>query len=42
MFCKGGGDKNIILLVLIFLFVGVFYVVIIDIGVCDVMVNMVF
>ncbi|PTU04672.1 sodium:proton antiporter, partial [Pseudomonas sp. HMWF031] len=29
-FCKGGGDKNIILLVLIFLLAGAFYAVTID------------
>jgi len=34
-FCKGGGDKNIILLVLIFLLAGAFYAVTIDIGARD-------
>jgi len=39
-FCKGGGDKNIILLVLIFLLAGAFYAVTIDIGARDATVNM--
>lgn len=39
-FCKGGGDKNIILLVLIFLLAGAFYAVTIDIGARDATVNL--
>ena len=39
-FCQGGGDKNIILLVLIFLLAGAFYAVTIDIGARDATVNM--
>ena len=39
-FCKGGGDKNIILLVLIFLLAGAFYAVTIDIDARDATVNM--
>lgn len=40
IFCKGGGDTNIILLVLIFLLAGAFYAVTIDIGARDATVNM--
>ena len=39
-FCLGGGDKNIILLVLIFLLAGAFYAVTIDIGARDATVNL--
>ncbi|GEA11291.1 hypothetical protein KUL49_16660 [Alteromonas sp. KUL49] len=39
-FCEGGGNKNIILLVLIFLLAGAFYAVTIDIGARDATVNM--
>lgn len=39
-FCKGGGDKNIILLVFIFLLAGAFYALTIDIGARDATVNM--
>ena len=38
-FCKGGGDHNIILLVLIFLLAGAFYALTIDIGARDATVN---
>ena len=40
IFCSGGGDKNIILLVLIFLLAGAFYAVTIDIGARDATVNL--
>ncbi|AGH42981.1 NA+/H+ antiporter NHAC [Paraglaciecola psychrophila 170] len=39
VFCKGGGDKTIILLALIFLLAGAFYAVTIDIGARDATVN---
>jgi len=39
MFCKGGGDKTVILLVMIFLLAGAFYSVTIDIGARDSTVN---
>jgi Na+/H+ antiporter NhaC len=39
VFCKGGGDKTIILLMLIFLLAGAFYAVTIDIGARDATVN---
>ena len=39
IFCKGGGDKTIILLVIIFLLAGAFYSVTIDIGARDATVN---
>jgi Na+/H+ antiporter NhaC len=39
IFCKGGGDKTIILLALIFLLAGAFYAVTIDIGARDATVN---
>lgn len=39
IFCKGGGDKTIILLVVIFLLAGAFYSVTIDIGARDATVN---
>lgn len=39
-FCTGGGNKNIILLVLIFLLAGAFYALTIDIGARDATVNM--
>jgi Na+/H+ antiporter NhaC len=35
VFCKGGGDKTIILLMLIFLLAGALYAVTIDIGTRD-------
>lgn len=40
VFCKGGGDSNIILLVLIFLLAGAFYALSIDIGARDATVNL--
>ena len=40
IFCKGGGDSNIILLVLIFLLAGAFYALSIDIGSRDATVNL--
>lgn len=39
IFCKGGGDKTIILLAVIFLLAGAFYAVTIDIGARDATVN---
>ncbi|GAC19401.1 Na+/H+ antiporter NhaC family protein [Paraglaciecola arctica] len=39
LFCKGGGDKTIILLAMIFLLAGAFYAVTIDIGARDATVN---
>ncbi|WP_339721217.1 Na+/H+ antiporter NhaC family protein [uncultured Paraglaciecola sp.] len=39
IFCKGGGDKTIILLAIIFLLAGAFYAVTIDIGARDATVN---
>jgi len=39
VFCKGGGDKTIILLAIIFLLAGAFYAVTIDIGARDATVN---
>lgn len=39
VFCKGGGDKTIILLAVIFLLAGAFYAVTIDIGARDATVN---
>ena len=39
VFCKGGGDKTIILLAMIFLLAGAFYAVTIDIGARDATVN---
>lgn len=39
IFCKGGGDKTIILLAFIFLLAGAFYAVTIDIGARDATVN---
>jgi Na+/H+ antiporter NhaC len=39
MFCKGGGDKTVILLVMIFLLAGAFYSVTVDIGARDSTVN---
>ncbi|MEW9798666.1 Na+/H+ antiporter NhaC family protein [Alteromonas sp. CYL-A6] len=39
IFCRGGGDHNIILLVLIFLLAGAFYALTIDIGARDATVN---
>jgi len=40
LFCQGGGEKNIILLVFIFLLAGAFYALTIDIGARDATVNM--
>ncbi len=40
LFCRGGGDKNIILLVFIFLLAGAFYALTIDIGARDATVNL--
>ncbi len=40
LFCKGGGNKNIILLVFIFLLAGAFYALTIDIGARDSTVNL--
>ena len=40
IFCRGGGDKNIILLVFIFLLAGAFYALTIDIGARDATVNL--
>lgn len=39
LFCQGGGDKNIILLVFIFLLAGAFYALTIEIGARDATVN---
>ncbi|MGK0372305.1 MAG: Na+/H+ antiporter NhaC, partial [Glaciecola sp.] len=39
VFCKGGGEKTIILLAIIFLLAGAFYAVTIDIGARDATVN---
>lgn len=40
IFCEGGGNKNIILLVMIFLMAGAFYALTIDIGARDATVNL--
>lgn len=40
IFCEGGGNKNIILLVMIFLMAGAFYSLTIDVGARDATVNM--
>ena len=40
LFCQGGGEKNIILLVFIFLLAGAFYALTIDIGARDATVNL--
>jgi len=40
LFCEGGGNKNIILLVMIFLMAGAFYALTIDIGARDATVNL--